>query len=586
MLAVLWWSAMPLASSPAQEAESSTESTTESSTASTTAVSVDVLSAVNADAIGLLNAQNGGFTADLWQGLTAEEAIAAINALPSHYHEPQATKLARRLLLTAATVNGEGVSAGEKDNNARLAILARTRKLHEMGLDTDALALLNLVPGRYFDDEFEQLQASLFIDSGDIPRACGRLSQGEKIPASDNFFWQKLEFLCALSENRTDSAEFNLNLLSERDIYQPPFIALAELALEKALDLPLTPPQQDQDTINHNAITRALQDFATLPMLNDTSDTRQLWRVLNAPATSQNDKISAVLRLYNNASTDITHLAKIFNAVSFDGARFDALMQAPSPQEITIIDAAILYQAAQSDRLYSSARADILHRLIVNTANSSHAKQNLAAILSLASGLISNLASHNSLQDYAHVFAITQFYNGRISDAENWSLLQTSSDSYTSFDFLKLIGTSLTAADSEVETSLLLGDVYTQQQITEFSIQSLVLIDKIMQKQNRDIIGNELWQEIFFQHDPSLSHHSHYALRQYMRNLLQAENNGNSHNLTATLAFLQNVAVGGISATDSGDYIYDYLRFWQTIADDEVAKQILQRYFLINGFVF
>ena len=40
-----------------------------------------------------------------------------------------------------------------------------------MGLDADALALLNLDPGRYFDDEFEQLQASLFIDSGDIQSA-------------------------------------------------------------------------------------------------------------------------------------------------------------------------------------------------------------------------------------------------------------------------------------------------------------------------------------------------------------------------------------------------------------------------------
>ena len=147
----------------------------------------------------LTSNQDGQIAGNVWAGLSRDEALLLINALPARYATPTWYDVARRLLLSDAPGLPEGnrpKDAPATDPSRPDILIARLDKLMEMGALRDAEMLYDTVVGE-FPDNFDLAYRSLQILMlrGQLSAACLDL-QAMQATHGKNPKWVELNRLC------------------------------------------------------------------------------------------------------------------------------------------------------------------------------------------------------------------------------------------------------------------------------------------------------------------------------------------------------------------------------------------------------
>ena len=174
-------------------------------------VTVDRLSAVDPDAVGLIAEAGGGLGVDLWKGTPRALAVSLVQSLPAPVESATMRGLARRLLLTTA-------AAPQGTSQEGPLLLARARKLLELGYLGQAVELIRAAPASAADERLAQVEVEALFFAGDNAGACGRV-RGVDFPAP---YWQQALAYCLALGGENEKSSMIADLLRERAQTAPP----------------------------------------------------------------------------------------------------------------------------------------------------------------------------------------------------------------------------------------------------------------------------------------------------------------------------------------------------------------------------
>jgi len=181
-------------------------------------VQVDRLSAVDPDSVGLLGDGDGGLGVDLWRGTSRALAANLIQSLPAPLESAAMRALARRLLLTTATAPNGKPADGP-------LLLARARKLTELGIPSASVDLVRAAPAAAMDERLAQVEVEGLFFGNDNSGACARVRGID----DKELYWQQALAFCLALAGEGEKAAMIADLLRERGSEAPPsFFALME----------------------------------------------------------------------------------------------------------------------------------------------------------------------------------------------------------------------------------------------------------------------------------------------------------------------------------------------------------------------
>ena len=181
-------------------------------------VQVDHLSAVDPDSVGLLGDGDGGLGVDLWRGTSRALAANLIQSLPAPLESAAMRALARRLLLTTATAPNGKPADGP-------LLLARARKLTELGIPSASVDLVRAAPAAAMDERLAQVEVEGLFFGNDNSGACARVRGID----DKELYWQQALAYCLALAGEGEKAAMIADLLRERGSEAPPsFFALME----------------------------------------------------------------------------------------------------------------------------------------------------------------------------------------------------------------------------------------------------------------------------------------------------------------------------------------------------------------------
>ncbi len=190
------------------------------------------------EGVGVLGQNEGALGPDLWQGTNRHVVEALLPRLPVNTVSPTLFDLARRLLLTDASLP-PSLIAGQA--MAPLDLLqVRLERLAALG-DIDGLnRLLDRLPGDSEPVLRKRLAVENLLAEGDEPAACAEARANDPSAGQDSF-WAKALLFCQIRASERAQAELSLAIL--RDSATPAdqlFLRLAEAAMGLQ---PLTPSE-------------------------------------------------------------------------------------------------------------------------------------------------------------------------------------------------------------------------------------------------------------------------------------------------------------------------------------------------------
>lgn len=181
-------------------------------------IGVDALKAPNPQAVGTMDVHQGGFSAALWNGTSAEVARALLPRLPGTAASPTIRSLERRLLLTAAPPP-EGANAEARPSLVEL----RAERLLALGDLDGVVGLTNAAPAAVEGALSAKVQRDAHLLAGRIDQACAQ------VPAASDPESARLVTFCQLAQGQTLQGNLSLDLLRERHGADSGFIAAAEV---------------------------------------------------------------------------------------------------------------------------------------------------------------------------------------------------------------------------------------------------------------------------------------------------------------------------------------------------------------------
>ncbi len=516
------------------------------------------LAAVDASAIGTLRPFNGGFSADFWQGMTAEQAITSIQDLPSRYSKTELFLLARAILLTASPLNqaevGSDTSQLQASSTSRAFILARLQKLYDMGLYADAWELLDLVPGEYYNDSFERLSIDLQLQLGDNVNACDTLPNANELPQSEDNFWQKLLFLCEILDNRPDDAEFILNVLNEVNAFSDNFVLLAQQALG------LLPPD-DLSAGDGDIISQTLQEIAVPLTFNvdENYSIATLHRLLQSPEVTNENKALIALRLYRQGVITDTALTEIYAKLPYKKTRAKAtrLVEGDYPHA---------YKALSGNSESATSKAKIIRSLVLAADGGGYLPQTLRQLAPYL-----NLEPNESLKPYAKILSVAELFKGNTENAAAWDkIAKDNKQTADIYDLLLLLSENNLLSTYAVK----LTDIYRTEDIAFISTPALLLAHDILRERQEVLIDSATWQNLQTDKDTNLSVNRKLLLK---ARLLESQLSEGS-----AIALLEFIKHGNaIANSDPARYI----GIWRSVALPILSRQAIMGYFLQNGFI-
>jgi hypothetical protein len=174
-------------------------------------VTVDRLAAVDPDSVGLIAESDGGLGVDLWKGTPRALAVALVQALPAPVESAAMRSLARRLLLTTA-------AAPQGTSTEGPLLLARARKLVELGHTAEAVELVRAAPANAVDENLVQVKVEGLFFANNNSGACSRVRGVDFAGAH----WQQALAYCLALAGESEKSSMIADLLREREQAAPP----------------------------------------------------------------------------------------------------------------------------------------------------------------------------------------------------------------------------------------------------------------------------------------------------------------------------------------------------------------------------
>lgn len=381
-------------------------------------IRVRPLQGVDPDSVGTLDVAAGGLPVDMWTGTPRRRIPDLLSGLPRAADSPAMRSLARKLLLSRAAVSPQsGADARARQSveqsretapAPRPLLVLRVEMLVALGLDADAVALIEAATERRGDADLRRLEARARLRTGDLPGACA-LTRTER---PTERFWQALLVLCQTVAGDVAQAEFGLALLTEDAGGDDSlFIALIEYLLGA--------PAPTLDGLNRpGPLTLAATSVAGLPIpdrwieAGDPAVLRMLVRDAQLPAER---RIALAERAAAAGVVSPETLARTYRAAEFDG---DSLASPLSNAEALddVLARALLFQAA-ADQVAAPARAELLGALFERAQQSG----TYLATVGAAQPLLSDMPLSRDLWWFAEAAAHAEYTLGRPGPGRAWA---------------------------------------------------------------------------------------------------------------------------------------------------------------------
>jgi len=191
---------------------------------------------IDLDSIGLLASEEGGLGNAMWKGTPRELVERLLPSLTLPAASPVLNGLARRLLLTIASV-----PSGESSSNRTLTAM-RVEKLVMLGDAKDAWRLAMMTKPDRIDEITLRLAAEAALVSDAGKDVCDKLPDIMKMDNSPE--WQKSLIVCQIRAGDTKAAQLGLEVMRTQSIKDDIFLSLVDkniLSGSKVLPRQLTP---------------------------------------------------------------------------------------------------------------------------------------------------------------------------------------------------------------------------------------------------------------------------------------------------------------------------------------------------------
>lgn len=183
-------------------------------------MSVETLDSVDAEAVGAVVDPSEALPTQMWHGLSRGSVVALIDGLPAAGDYPAARNLARRLLLTAASL-----PPGESQRPVSV-LRARVGALARLGFGADAATLAQTGADALRDPAGQTAMARAQLAAFDLPGACG--TAGSVDVATASAFWAKLLAFCQAVAGQKDQASLAAQTLLDTGEDDPLYFSLMD----------------------------------------------------------------------------------------------------------------------------------------------------------------------------------------------------------------------------------------------------------------------------------------------------------------------------------------------------------------------
>ena len=366
---------------------------------------VEQLPAVSGDSFGLLEG-DAGLGMDLWRGTRRNQIVELLSVMPGATRSHAMNALARRVLLTTATVPPPDF-AGATKGPSLLAL--RAQHLAALGDYEDVAKLIAAAPGRITDEALLRLSVEGRLLGGDNAGACRRVREvGGQF---SDVFWRKALIFCQAIVGERSQANLGAALMREQDPKgEATFHTLLRAMLDdKRAKLAKLPSPTPLDVAMLNA--------AELPIPEDALDTHDAG-LLAAFARNEGlppeTRIAVAERAEAVGTLPTAELAQIYGTMKFKPAQLaNALSEADSLGGAQ--GRALLY-VAQRGQSNAAARAELLQQAFV----SARAAGLYASALRLYASALKEIPATDDLGWFAGEAARAYFALGQPIDARAW----------------------------------------------------------------------------------------------------------------------------------------------------------------------
>ena len=302
---------------------------------------VGPIGALDPSAIGALYDADGGLGVEMWRGSPRPLVETLIPMLPAVTRYAVAQSLARRLLLTAATVP-------DGELKAKSLIGLRLERLVAMGMADEARALGRLITAPIRDPVLHRALIDALWIVGDDAAACDRLRQ--LVREDSDPHWLKGLTVCQVAAGRQTEFGLAQALLRDQGVDDTTyFIIAAALGDPKGAVASLAYPQP-----LYLAMLRAGRKPVPADALNGAGPAALAMIARSANATLEL-RLGAAEQAEAQGALTATALAKLYDEVKFDSA------DGPAANDRSPRAAAWLYQNARQQTV-AVARAEALRR--------------------------------------------------------------------------------------------------------------------------------------------------------------------------------------------------------------------------------
>lgn len=362
---------------------------------------VEELQALSGESFGTLDG-DAGLGLDLWRGTGRRQMVELMSIIPGATRSYAMNALARRVLLTTATV------PPAEPGGPNLLTL-RSQRLAALGRAEDIAKLMAAAPRRVEDEGLLRLSIDSNLVAGDHAAACkqARSAGGD----FNNPYWRKVTIFCQAVVGEKSQANLGAALMREQDPKgEATFHALLRaIEGDKQVKIGKLPSPTPLDIAMLNA--------AKLPIPDDTLETHDAAMLA---AFARNDglpidkRIAVAERAESLGTLPTADLAQIYSAMKFTPAQVSNAL-AESDKIGGARGRALLFvaQGSQSNR---AARAELLRQAFV----SARAAGLYATALRLYAPTLKDISASDDLGWFAGEAARAYFALGQPVDARAW----------------------------------------------------------------------------------------------------------------------------------------------------------------------
>lgn len=311
-------------------------------------ITVNRLESVDPDAIGLIGEDQGGFPATLWQGAQWPVVSGLMPRLPAGLNSPVLRDMARRLLVSRASVPvGKPLAAS--------FVALRIDRLLAMGDIGNALALLKITPDARQDESLARSRIeALFFDNNNSD-ACKAVQGAGR--AYSGLYWSQAQAFCHALSGAHSRASLIADLLREREneVEKVFFAAIDALAGAKGGNSPaLKTP-----SALHLAMIRAA-GFQLPADIVQTAQASVLRTVALAPNAALDVRLIAAEKAHGIGALTDEELLRFYKGIPFSKAELSGPITT-AEESWTPRTRALLVRAAASQNV-ALAKAEVLRR--------------------------------------------------------------------------------------------------------------------------------------------------------------------------------------------------------------------------------